>query len=93
MELFRVRALRSGVCRIYPGGRGQKWGLGGGCKALPCCCGMVQVAGVGSTLAMEHFKAPNTLHWVGLRWGRQVLPLFLAYKQEAPKFFMGPDCE
>lgn len=57
---------------------------------------MVRVARVGSSLATECFEAPKTYEnpwWVGLGWERQVLLLFLASRQEDPKFFTGLGCQ
>lgn len=53
---------------------------------------MFQVAGVGSSLAMEPCEALQTQansRWEGLACRGQVLPLFLACRKEAPRFFTG----
>lgn len=79
-ELLTIRALRSlpAQCRHpWVPSRWESWGAAGlesRQGASPFWHEMVQVAGGGSSLAMETLEAPRTdgnPQWVGLGWGRK----------------------
>lgn len=100
VEMVTIRAGRplsagcTGTHSLLPGGRGgEQWGAWKGSLEHPH-------SGVTGSRLLElaapwpqNPLKPQDPRWMGLGWGRQVLPLFLAPRQEVPKLSTGLGCE